>query len=114
MSPNQTSLLTVAALALALSTASSWAQHQSAQPGADATPLLEAAATRVAQADEAQTPDRKAKKERRICKDSAPTGTRISKKTCLTVAQWEEAQRRSQDATNSVQTNQLLINKQGN
>jgi len=54
---------------------------------------------------------RKTRHERRICRESAPTGTRISRKTCLTQAQWEEARQRSRDATGAVQKNQLFINR---
>jgi hypothetical protein len=116
MSHARITLLFASAFAFAVTAAPLHAQQSEAQPGADATPLLEAdAATKTAQAAEDAKPSRQAsKKERRICKSTAPTGTRIAKKTCLTQAQWEEAERRSQDATDTAQKNQLLINKQGN
>jgi hypothetical protein len=54
------------------------------------------------------------KKQERICKSIAPTGTRLAKKTCLTVAQWEEAQRIAREAAEKSQTSALMINKEGN
>lgn len=53
------------------------------------------------------------KNERRVCKTVAATGTRIAKRTCLTVAQWEEAQKIAQDAIEKSQTSSLMINKEG-
>lgn len=113
MSYTRNALLLASALALAVTTAPLQAQQPSAQPGADATPVLETeAAARTAQAADEAKPAKK-KKERRICKAVAPTGTRIAKKTCLTQAQWDEAQRVGQDATNKAQTSALMINKEG-
>ena len=116
MSHTRITLLFASAFALAVTAAPLQAQQSEAQPAADATPLLEAsAATKTAEAAEEAKPSKQAsKRERRICKTTAPTGTRIAKKTCLTQAQWEEAERRSQDATDTAQKNQLMINKQGN
>ncbi|MGA0098160.1 MAG: hypothetical protein ACO4AL_11810 [Steroidobacteraceae bacterium] len=55
------------------------------------------------------------KNQRRVCKTVAPTGTRIAKKTCLTVAQWEEARKVAQEATEKGQNSSLLTNGiQGN
>jgi len=51
---------------------------------------------------------------RRICKNAAPTGTRIGKRTCLTAAQWAEAQRVAREGTNNAQTSARMINKEGN
>lgn len=51
---------------------------------------------------------------RRICKNAAPTGTRLGKRTCLTAAQWAEAQRIAREGTNNAQTSALMINKEGN
>lgn len=50
---------------------------------------------------------------RRICKNAAPTGTRIGKRTCLTAAQWAEAQRIAKEGANNAQTSALMINKKG-
>jgi hypothetical protein len=103
MMPNtRTSLMLAAALALAVTTLPLHAQERAAEATEQA-----AAAT-----DQKPAKKEKTRYERRICKTDAPTGTRIAKnRTCLTQAQWEEAQRRSQDATNTVQTNQLMINR---
>ena len=119
MSHTRITLLFASAFALVVTAAPLQAQQSEAQPAADATPLLEAsAATKTAEAaeaaEEAKPSKQASKRERRICKSTAPTGTRIAKKTCLTPAQWEEAERRSQDATDTVQKNQLMINRQGN
>ena len=113
MSHTRITLLFASAFALAVTAAPLQAQQSEAQPAADATPLLEASAATKA-AEEAKPSKQASKRERRICKSTAPTGTRIAKKTCLTQAQWEEAERRSQDATDTVQKNQLMINRQGN
>ena len=51
---------------------------------------------------------------RRICKNAAPTGTRLGKRTCLTAAQWAEAQRIAKEGTKNAQTSALMINKEGN
>lgn len=51
--------------------------------------------------------------QRRICKTVAPTGSRIAKRTCLTVAQWDEARKIAQEATEKGQTSALLINMSG-
>ncbi|MEN9788846.1 MAG: hypothetical protein RLZZ473_910 [Pseudomonadota bacterium] len=50
---------------------------------------------------------------RRICKNAAPTGTRLGKRTCLTAAQWAEAQRIGKEGTKNAQTSALMINKEG-
>lgn len=50
---------------------------------------------------------------RRICKNAAPTGTRLGKRTCLTAAQWAEAQRIAKEGTKNAQTSALMINKEG-
>ena len=50
---------------------------------------------------------------RRICKNAAPTGTRLGKRTCLTAAQWAEAQRIAKEGTKNAQTSALMINKKG-
>lgn len=82
---------------------------------AQQTPPAPEAAAPVMAAQAAENADSKKNRyERRICKSTAPTGTRIAKKTCLTQAQWEEAQRVGQDATDKAQTSSLMINKQGN
>jgi hypothetical protein len=102
MMPNtRISLTLAAAVALAVTTLPLHAQEQAA----------EAAQQAAAAADETPAKKEKTRYERRICKSTAPTGTRIAKRTCLTQAQWEEAQRRSQDATDTVQKNQLMINR---
>ena len=98
MTHTRISLTLAAALALAVTTLPLHAQEQAAAAAEQA-------------ADETPAKKEKTRYERRICKSTAPTGTRISKKTCLTQAQWEEAQRRSQDATDTVQKNQLMINR---
>lgn len=51
--------------------------------------------------------------QRRICKTVAPTGSRIARRTCLTVAQWEEARKIAQEATEKGQASALLINMSG-
>jgi hypothetical protein len=103
MMPNTRMSLTLSAvLALAVTSLPLQAQEQAA----------EATEQAAVAADPAPAKKQKTRYERRICKSDAPTGTRIARsRTCLTQAQWEEAQRRSQDATNTVQTNQLMINR---
>jgi hypothetical protein len=55
------------------------------------------------------------KNERRVCKSVAPTGTRIAKKTCLTQAQWDEARKIAQEATEKSQASERMTNGiQGN
>ncbi len=51
--------------------------------------------------------------QRRICKTVAPTGSRIAKRTCLTVAQWDEARKIAQEATERGQVSALMINMSG-
>lgn len=50
------------------------------------------------------------KNQRRVCKTVAPTGTRIAKRTCLTVAQWEEARKIAEEATENGQNSSRMIN----
>ncbi|MFZ8887753.1 MAG: hypothetical protein ACO200_12910 [Steroidobacteraceae bacterium] len=55
------------------------------------------------------------KNERRVCKSVVPTGTRLPKKTCLTVAQWDEARKIAQEATEKGQSSAQMTNGiQGN
>ena len=98
MTHTRISLTLAVALALAATTLPLHAQEQAAEQA-------------TAAADDAPAKKEKTRYERRICKSTAPTGTRIAKKTCLTQAQWEEAERRSQDATDTAQKNQLMINR---
>ncbi|GAA6153933.1 hypothetical protein [Pseudoteredinibacter isoporae] len=41
--------------------------------------------------------------DRRVCKKYRPTGTRITKKTCMSKRQWDELKRRAQDAARTGQ-----------
>ena len=50
------------------------------------------------------------KAEKKICKKYRPTGTRISKKTCMTQRNWDELKRRAQEAA---RTSQRLSGHQG-
>ena len=85
------------ALGLALVGCSS--QGKSPEPAAAATP----AAAPVAQVAEAQAPAEAAETDPVVCKNIAPTGSRISKKTCMRQSQWAEAARQGREATERVQ-----------
>lgn len=52
------------------------------------------------------------KNQRRVCKTVAPTGTRIAKRTCLTVAQWEEARKLAAESTEKAQNSALMLNRE--
>ena len=52
------------------------------------------------------------KKEKKICKSTAPTGSRIGKKTCLTKAAWDEMGRKARTTLDS-STRPTSNNKQG-
>lgn len=83
--------------------------------GQAVTAQAQQAATAVAVTELATAPAATArKKDQRICKSVAPTGTRLAKRTCLTAAQWEEAQRIAKEAAEKAQTSALMINKEGN
>jgi hypothetical protein len=97
----------LATLALALATPAV-AQQASAQSPA----ALEAANARLAGPSEDLSKTRE-DPNRRICKNAAPTGTRLGKRTCLTAAQWAEAQRIAKEGTNNAQTSARMINKEG-
>lgn len=101
---------------LAALVAPSWADQAASKANAsvvDAKATAEAATAKMAGPSEDLT---KAPEDpnRRICKNAAPTGTRLGKRTCLTAAQWAEAQRIGKEGTNNAQQSQLMINKKGN
>jgi hypothetical protein len=72
-----------------------------------------AAANAKVQTSETLT-ERQKDPNRRICKEVAPTGTRIAKRTCLTAAQWEEAARVAREGTEKTQSNQRFNNPRPN
>lgn len=72
-----------------------------------------AAAEAKVQTSETLT-ERQKDPNRRICKEVAPTGTRIAKRTCLTAAQWEEAARVGREGTEKTQSNQRFNNPRPN
>lgn len=88
----------VAALALSglITACSSSATRESAAPAPAPAPQAAAA---VAPAPAEET----AKTDRTVCKNIAPTGSRIARKTCRTQSQWEEMAREGRDATGQVQ-----------
>ncbi|MFZ9995168.1 MAG: hypothetical protein ACO3IL_06810 [Steroidobacteraceae bacterium] len=73
----------------------------------------EAAATATVETSE-KLSERRKDPNRRICKEVAPTGTRIAKRTCLTAAQWEEAARVGREGTSKTQDNQRFNNPRPN
>lgn len=73
----------------------------------------DAAAKAKVQTSETLT-ERQRDPNRRICKEVAPTGTRIAKRTCLTAAQWEEASRVAREGTEKTQSNQRFNNPRPN
>jgi len=101
---------------LAALVAPSWADQAVSKANvsaADTKAVAEAASAKMAGPSEDLTKERE-DPNRRICKNAAPTGTRLGKRTCLTAAQWAEAQRIGKEGTNNAQTSQLMINKKGN
>ena len=64
-----------------------------AQPAAAAQPAVAS----TAPASDGLDPDRV------VCKQLAPTGTRISKRTCYKASEWEKMARDAKEATDKVQ-----------
>jgi guanyl-specific ribonuclease Sa len=61
-------------------------------------PVAASAATSSAAVTTSGEPTAPAESTKMICRQTAPIGTRIAKKTCKTEAQWEEIRRMGSDA----------------
>ncbi|MFM7275196.1 MAG: hypothetical protein ACKO4A_15320 [Gammaproteobacteria bacterium] len=68
------------------------------------TPAAPAASPASASSSEqaAEAAPETASRDRMICKNVAPTGSRIARKSCKTQGEWEDIQRSGQDAAEAV------------
>ena len=64
-------------------------------------------------AADAPTKDAKPKKEKRICRESEPTGSRLIVRTCRTEAEWAEVDRQQSLAAKEELSRQQTMSRSG-
>jgi hypothetical protein len=89
----------IVAMAILNTLASSFVSASQLTPEASATPAAAASPTQASsQASSAKSEAAAQESSKMICRQTAPIGTRIAKKTCKTAADWEEIRKMGSEA----------------